>query len=129
MAMSLNNLAGLYYFEGRLAEVEPLFKAALEIDKRRWAPITRMWRSRLSKPGRVAARPGTLRRLRNSIAKPLVIYERALGCRAPRRCQDTEQPGDALPDVAPVRGGRTDFPAALAIRETLGPDHPEAAAH
>jgi tetratricopeptide (TPR) repeat protein len=124
-AMTLNNLAELYYAQGHYAQAEPLFKRTLAMQEHTLGP----------------AHPGITTTLNNlaglyyaqgyyAQAEPL--FKRALAIEEPTL-------GPAHPDVAPVLSNLAElyraqgyyaqaeplFKRALAIEEpTLGPAHP-----
>jgi CHAT domain-containing protein/tetratricopeptide (TPR) repeat protein len=128
VALSLNNLAGLYDNQGRYAEAEPLYKRSLAIREKALGPDHLDVATALGGLAELYRNQG-----RYDEAEPL--YKRALAIRE-------KALGPDHPSVAAALGGLAEFyrnqgryaeaeplyKRSLAIREkALGPDHPSVA--
>ena len=128
MATSLGNLAELYYYQGKYAEAEPLYKRALAIKEKALGP---------DHPS-VATGLNTLALLyynQGKYAEAEPLYKRALATREKALGPDHPDVAQILNNLALLYYNQGEFAQAeplykrvLAINEkALGPDHPQVA--
>jgi tetratricopeptide (TPR) repeat protein len=79
LATSLNNLAGLYYFQGRYGETEPLFKRALAIYEKALGPEHPQVAESLNNLAVLYYGQGRYGEAEPLYKRALAIYEKALG--------------------------------------------------
>ncbi len=127
-ATSLNNLAGLYWYQGRLDEAEPLYQRALKIRKRALGPEHPDTASSLNNLAELYQDQGRLDEAESLLQNALAITEQKLGLKHP----DTAQSLNNLASLYHDQGRHTDakllYQRALTIRkQTLGLEHPDTA--
>ena len=127
-AQSLNNLAALYYAQGRYAEAEPLYRRALAIREQALGPDHPDTAQSLNNLAALYYAQGRYAEAEPLYRRALAIREQALGPDHP----DTAQSLNNLAALYYAQGRYAEaeplYRRALAIWEqALGPDHPDTA--
>ena len=128
-AMSLNNLAGLYFRLGDFARAEPLYQRALAIKEKILGPEHPDTAASLNNLAMLYQDTGDFAKAEPLYQRALAIYEKALGPEHPDAAGSLNNLAGLYFRLGDFARAEPVFQRALAIREkVLGPEHPHTAA-
>ncbi|UCE73013.1 MAG: tetratricopeptide repeat protein, partial [Methanomassiliicoccales archaeon] len=128
VAISLNNLAGLYDSQGRYGEAEPLYKRALAIAKKAFGPDHPNVAACLNNLAELYRAQGKYAEAERLYIRALKIGEKALGPDHPNVAMFLGNLATVYQAQGKYAEAEPPYKRALTIMEkSLGPDHPHVA--
>ena len=128
VALSLNNLAELYYSQGRYSEAEPLFKQALDLRKRTLAENHPLVASSLNSLAELYRRQGRYSEAEPLLKQALELRKRTLGENHPDVASSLNNLAELYKNQGRYSEAEPLLKQALELRKrTLGENHPDVA--
>ena len=128
VAISLNNLAGLFHAQGKYAEAEPLYRRALAINEKQLGPEHPSIATSLNNLAELLRAQGKHAETESLLRRALEIREKQLGAEHPFVASSLNNLAELLRAQGEYTEAEPLFRRALMIVEKqLGPEHPDVA--